>query len=167
MIELQNPWLRALFLLVLGLALFGFAASIIYTEYSALLTWKEVTGHVTSSNLTSYIHHYVDEDHHEHNTTMYRASIDYTYPSDGGSYAGHCCPLSSSNRNEQQAVVDKYPAGNDAVVIVNPANPAESKLKEATQPLNPFTIVLAAFGLLVLVLGVVELFRAFTRPLSP
>lgn len=99
-------------------------------EAYASQSWPSVSGQVTSSHVETDLNN-------DSLTTIFGAAIRYTYTFQGQEYTGECVScagVSTSDWNDAQRIVDRYPVGKSVRVFYNPAKPQESVLETGPRP---------------------------------
>ena len=142
-----SPRVGGLLLIVLGLLFFAIGAYMAYGDYNASSTWKPANATVTYSHLD--INKRTSNDGAKY---MFEPKITYTYTFDAAAHSGSCCGWSSSDNAEAQRIVDRNAVGKAAPILVNPANPSESRLAEdvsSTGMLIKAAIVLFGIGMAI------------------
>ncbi len=146
--------LSTLVFVVVGLAIAGFGAYLIYSESQITGAWDKSGATVTYSNLS------VDRDS---DGTTYQPDIEYAYHAGGKEYTGHCCGLGTGNAGEMQKIVDKNAKGRVVDVYVNPEDPYESRLADDVKPFNVLHLALAGFGALFALIGLAGMVSAMRQ----
>jgi hypothetical protein len=162
-----------LVLLVAGLAAAGGGVYLYQDATEATENAVEVDATVVSSEVESKLQ---DNDQTGQRDRVYYATIEYRYSYDGNSYTStNLCPGVGSNcdaaqdkdqQSEARAILEEYPESETVTAYVQPDDPSEAHLVDAEESSTKRYLVLAGFGGLLGVVGVVNLLRLVTNQLG-
>src|SRR5205085_5235366 len=135
---------------LLWMAAFGFAHFRAVGKAKAAESWPVCQGRVVSSEVV------VEEstDREGGTSTWYNPVVTYAYNAGGGELTGHRLRFGnyrSASRKKAEAALAPYSAGGTPMVRYNPEKPQECVLE--TKKPGPLYLVMAAFGLLFVVMG--------------
>lgn len=150
-----SPRVGGLLLIVFGLLFFAIGAYMAYGDYTASSTWKPADATVTYSHLD------ISKRTSDSGTKyMFEPKITYTYTFNGAAHSGSCCGWSSSDNAEAQRMVDRNAVGKTAQILVNPANPSESRLAEDVSSTGMLIkAAVALFGMAMAIWGAYNLVK--------
>jgi hypothetical protein len=137
-------------IIIFGLIFLAVGSWMAYSDYVAT-TWNVIQGDITHSTV-GVEYDYSDED------IDHFADIKYEYQFQGQKYSGSCCKW-RSDKFIVQGFVDKYIAGSESELYVNPQAPNESRLKDDVNPFGWFNLIFIALGLLIVLAGAIQLFK--------
>lgn len=154
-----------IFVLVGGI--FAAVGAYIHAAGERTKSWPVTDGTMQTCELDAYMStstHGTGSSRRTSTTEMFRPIVSYQYQVDGQKYSGHrvwAVDYSSSDRDEMQAVVDRYQPGTAVQVHYNPEKPAEAVLETGAGWLGTIFMTLGIFfvllgGILFKVLGGVD-----------
>ncbi len=140
-------------ILLLGLAWMGLFAFIHFravAKAKASETWPTTSGQV----LTSAVVEEESNDRDGSSTTWYNPAVTYSYNAGTGTLQAsriRFANMRKGSRKKAEEIIARYPVGSTPVVRYNPEKPSEAVLE--TERPGPLYLVMAAFGLLFVVFG--------------
>lgn len=119
--------------------------SLDFTRPTQLSEWKSAAGTVTNSSVV--------KEKQRNGGNYYFPEIDYQYEIEGKTYIGSCCDDGSNNAGDAQRIADKYPAGTEIDVLVNPADAYSSRMKDSVSQMPIAAAASFGLGLFLAIIG--------------
>ena len=141
---------------VVGLILVLIGVYFYYNDTATLRDWKLVKGEVTKSQIKSPLM--------QGGSLAYTADIDYNYAYQGKKYYSKPYTYGSSDYDRWKTIVDNNPVGSHANVLVDPASPENSVLKDSIQPMNWLNTALIIAGVIGIITGLFATYMVMKTP---
>lgn len=152
--KLDKSSISALAFAGIGLLVLIIGVFLYYRDTSVLSSWKPTKGEVTSSQVIQMPTAGTGR--------SFTAKVNYTYTYEGKSYSSSCCDVGSADLDRWNSIVEKNPAGSQADILLDPADPSNSLLKDSIQPLNVFVLALIIGGGIFFILGLISFYLTLT-----
>lgn len=154
-------WVLGCVFALVGVPFVGIARYV-FARDRKIAGWPRAPGVVVGSHVGKTREKYKDRDGHYYDYTAYRPSVRYTYTVEGKVFEGESISRSldgfTMGERAARALVDKYPANREVMVLYDPSDPKTAHLEVRR---STGGVILFAFGCLWLALGTLLLALSF------